>query len=63
MNKFVVSVEGKILVSADDKDGAKTVAKGILARHAPWLDTSYSTATQIADEEEIALKPIFGDDK
>ena len=49
MAKFLVSVEGKLVVDAGDKTDAKVIVAGILAAKQPWLSPAYGDPVKIAE--------------
>ena len=56
MIKYIVAVEGKLLVEAPDKDAAKKAVEGSLAIKAPWLKASYGEPTPVTAIEEVDLR-------
>ena len=58
MPKFLVSVDGKLVVTADDKESAKTIVKGILAAKQPWLIVSYNEPVPIADADSAVTAEV-----
>lgn len=54
--KWSVQVTGRIVVDAFDKDGAKAVAQGLLAKYAPWMEANDNYNTQrVAEETDMEL--------
>lgn len=47
MSQFIVSVEGKLVVEADDASAAKDIVTGLLAARQPWLKVAYGEPTRI----------------
>ncbi|KKN67757.1 hypothetical protein LCGC14_0457900 [marine sediment metagenome] len=45
--KFIVNVEGQFVVDAPDKEAAKKLAEGLLARDFPGLHVSYGEPKHI----------------
>lgn len=58
MPNFVVQVEGRLVVRADDKEAAKEIVNGILASRQPWLKTSYNAPERIAELNEVSHDEI-----
>ncbi len=51
MAKFLVMVEGRLIVEAADKAGAKIIVAGILTAKQPWLSVSYNDPTSVAEAQ------------
>lgn len=54
MSKFLVTVQGKLMIEAQDKDLAKEQAKGILAARQPWLSLAYGDPERIGETTEVS---------
>lgn len=53
MSKYVVQVEGRLIVEAEDKDAAKEIVGGVLADQQSWLKVGYQPAEKMAEVQEV----------
>lgn len=60
MPQFILQVQGKFIVEAEDKDAAKEIATGHLAEKAPWLKLAYGEPERLASMDDVFASYVDG---
>jgi hypothetical protein len=58
MAKFTVDVVGKVLVTGDTPEHAKSLVDEILKEKYPWLRSGYNTPEKIQDLLELEVNSL-----
>jgi hypothetical protein len=58
MARFIVGVMGKVLVTGDTPEHAKSLVDELLKEKYPWLRTDFYTPEEIQDILELEVKSL-----
>ena len=62
MFQFMVTVEGRLAVRANDPATAKEIVKNLLAARQPWLKVAYNDAIRIGHvDTDLTAEPLSND--